>query len=127
MSRAEIELAMAAGKSLLDKLSQVRAERDELRAEVGLMRHQRDNARRAEAEANANEDELRAATQALVDALPRCSQCDAPAVGETVRSKNYPGVTEPKYCDKHLPGEWSYRYGLAEPLRAVLALLGGDS
>lgn len=68
-------------------------------------------------EAAAELEQLRAALAALVDALPRCYECDRPLV-KALDIDCY------GHCDKHgeYPGEASW----AEPLRAALRLLGRE-
>ena len=60
--------------------------------------------------------EVRMALRALVDALPRCGSCSAPATRAWRRG-------EDRWCDEHAP-EGCPEYPRAVPLRAALALLG---
>lgn len=69
-------------------------------------------------------DELRRAAQALVNALPKCHRCGAPATWES-------GQRPTVYCEEHVPEPYDTAGGLvtwgemdfAAPLRGVLALL----
>jgi hypothetical protein len=61
--------------------------------------------------------ELRRTLRALVDALPRCDNCPAPATRARRRG-------EGRWCDGHAP-EGCPEYPRAAPLRAALALLAG--
>jgi hypothetical protein len=61
--------------------------------------------------------ELRSALRDLVDALPRCDECLAPATHHDCSNAEL-------YCDDHIPaGRHDHAQPYAAPLRNALALL----
>lgn len=82
----------------------------------------------------AERDRIREAAQKLVEALPRCTfmvpgedadtQCFKTAFWDF---EEFEGTGNGSFCDEHVHSvadkEWTFGYGYAEPLRALLAAL----